>query len=77
MVSGLDCVTVNVDTVDVGFSVDDLTLSIVLAKLVQVFGLELDTTDGGLSAVSGPGGLPADVGSVALAHPSGVILARS
>ena len=68
--------TIDIDCVDVSSTVDDLALGIVLAKLVQVFRLQLDTADGRFPAVPGPRGLPADVGSVALVHPAGVVLSR-
>jgi hypothetical protein len=43
VISGLDGVTVDVDGVDVGATVDDLALRVVLAQLVQVFRLQLES----------------------------------
>ena len=45
MISGFSCMNINVNGIDVGGPVDHLSLSIMLAKLVKIFRLKLDTSD--------------------------------
>ena len=75
MISSFKSSSIKINGVEFISAMKDLPTGIMLAKFINVFGVELDSPDGWFCLTSGPGRLPANISSVSAVDPSRIKLA--